>query len=340
MNDIILNTTVSPIDTYEAYWINVVFLINEYISRYVMLFIWLIGNIGSILSCIIFSKASLRKSPCAMYFIASNIAQFLIYNFALLTRIFLFGFRVRTVYFNLWYCKFRNYFFYVLLASARYYTILASIDRYFASCRDALRRQWSSSRIALRFIIGSTLFWCLIYIHVIVFYQTYPNNCLPQKGIYNMTFSIYIVIDNGVLPLTFMILFGFLTFKNLQQMKKRVRPIVASITTTQSTQTIRALKKDSQFMKMLLSQIILYIIFNVFNPCFLLYQALTINAQKSPILQQVEVLLNNISYFLVYIGFSLTFFINIISSSLFRNEFKRLIQIGVFHYRTVQLTST
>ncbi|CAF3911404.1 unnamed protein product, partial [Rotaria sordida] len=45
--------------------------------------------------------------------------------------------------------------------AARYYTILASVDRYFASSRNALRRQWSSTKIAIRFIIGNIFFWCL-----------------------------------------------------------------------------------------------------------------------------------------------------------------------------------
>ena len=97
---------------------------------------------------------------------------------------------------------------------------LASVDRYFASSRDALRRQWSSTKIAIRFIIGSILFWCLVYIQVIVFYQNDSNNCLPQSGIYGMIFSIYILIDNGILPLVFMIVFGVLTYQNVGGIKR------------------------------------------------------------------------------------------------------------------------
>jgi hypothetical protein len=334
-----MNNSVSVNDGYETYWINVVFLINENISRYFMIFIWLIGNIGSILNSFIFGQESLRKSPCAMYFIASNISQFFIFNFALLTRIFLFGFNVQTVYADIWYCKFRNYFFYVFLAAARYYTILASVDRYFASSRDALRRQWSSTKIARKFIIGNILFWCVIYIQVIVFYRTYPNNCLPEKGSYGMFFSIYILIDNGILPLVFMSVFGILTYKNVQGIKHRVRPMAISMEANQSSQVNRTTRKDTHLLKMLFNQILVYIIFNTFNPCFLLYQTLTINVSKSPLKLEVEVMLNNMSYFLIYIGFSLTFFTNILSSSLFRHEFIRLIQRRGLNHQIGQTTS-
>jgi hypothetical protein len=339
MSNTPLNSTVSFIDQDETYWVNMVSLIDENISRYFMLFVWLIGNIGSILNCIIFCQAALRKSPCAMYFIASNASQFIINNFALLTRIFLYGFNIKTIYIELWFCKFRNYFFYVLLAASRYYTILASVDRYFASSRDALHRQWSSPKIAIRFIIGNILFWCFIYIHVIIFYQTYPNNCLPQQGIYGIFFSIYILIDNGILPLVFMSVFGYLTFKNVRQIKQRVRPLATSTTTNQSNQMNIASRKDSQFIKLLFNQIALYIIFNIFYPCCLFYQTITMNIQKSLIRLQVETLFSNMSYYLIYIGFSLTFFTNISSSSLFRNEFKRFIQIKVFRRRAIQLTA-
>jgi hypothetical protein len=81
--------------------------------------------------------------------------------------------------------------------------------------------------------------------------------------------------------------------------------MVTSIITNQINKMLR---KDSQFIEMLLNQIALYIVFNIINPCFLLHQTLTINVQKSLLRQAVEVLLNNMSYFLIYIGFSLTFF--------------------------------
>lgn len=340
------NTTNSFIDANAIYQVNLVSLTNENLNRYVMITVWLIGNIGSILNSIIFSQSSSRKSPCGIYFLASNISQLLMYNFSLLTRILFQGFNIKTMHYEIWYCKFRFYFFYVLLAITRYNTILASMDRYFASCRDVNYRRWSSTKVAIRFIIGNIIFWCLIYIHIIIFYEIYPNNCAPRKGLYEMIFGIYIVIDDGILPIIFLIIFGLLTYRNIQTIKQRVRPMTITTATTtlmtnQSNQmNMRILRKDSQFIKMLLNQIILYVLLNLFNPCFLLYQSITINFPKSSVHVEIESLLSNLSYFLIYIGFSLTFFLNILSSSLFRNEFKKFIQIKIFHHRSIQSTTT
>lgn len=332
-------------NTNEIYWFTLVSLTNESIARYIMIIVWLIGNIGSILNCIIFSQVSLRKSPCGLYFLASNISQILIYNFGLLTRIFLHGFSIKTVHYEIWYCKFRFYFFYVFMAIARYNTILASIDRYFASCRDVNYRRWSSKKLAIRFIIGNIIFWCLIYIHIIIYYENDLYNCSPQKGLYQMIFSIYILIDNGILPIMFMIIFGLLTYKNVRKMKQRINPNIISslMTRTNQLNQMNIKRKDSQFIKMLLNQIILCILLNLFNPCFLFYQAFTINIKKSFLRLEIELLLNNLSYYFIYIGFSLTFFLNLLSSSLFRNEFKRFVQIKIFHHgltRTTTITTT
>src|SRR5690349_17484154 len=109
MNDTMFNNSVTIIndDDDEIYWINIVYVINRNISRYGMSFIWLIGNIGLIFNCIIFYQPALRKSPCSIYFIASNVSQFFVFNIALLTRLLLFGYDIKTIYFNRWYCKIR-----------------------------------------------------------------------------------------------------------------------------------------------------------------------------------------------------------------------------------------
>jgi hypothetical protein len=79
-----------------------------------------------------------------MYFIASSGSQLFTFNFALLTRMLQFGYNVQAANIFLWFCKIRYYLFYISAAVPRYNIILASIDRYFVSSRDALRRQWSS----------------------------------------------------------------------------------------------------------------------------------------------------------------------------------------------------
>ncbi|CAF1152904.1 unnamed protein product [Adineta steineri] len=300
------------------------------ISQYALGIIWLIGNIGSILTCIVFSQSVFRKSACALYFIASSFSQLLAFNFALLYRMLQYGYNVNIINVELWFCKMRFYLFYVFIANSRYNIIIASIDRYFSSSRNALRRQWSSSKIALRVIICNAIFWCLMYIQVIVVYEINNNICQPQSGVYGIFFSIYITIDSGILPTFLMLIFGLLTAKNVRQSGKRIVPTIQNST----DQSVRISKKDIQLQKMLVNQIILFIFLNIPNPCYLVYHSFTINTIKSPARLTIEAFINNMTYVPLYLDYALTFFNCAISSKIFRRQFLNFIQTKILRRPT------
>jgi hypothetical protein len=309
----------------QIYWTVFVTLLNQNTSRYGMGLIWLVGNLGSIFNCFIFCQRTLRKNPCVMYFFASSASQFLTFNFALLTRMLQFGYNIQTVNTDLWFCKIRYYLFYIFVAIPRYYIILASIDRYFVSSSDIRWRRLSSPKFAMRLIIINSLFWCLMYIQVLVFYDIENGTCSFRSGFYAIFFSIYISIDSGILPPCLMLIFGLLTLNNIRQSKRKLRPVAAT-TIGRPVQNTEMSKKDLQFSKMLINQICFFIILNLMNPCYLLYQTITMNMTKSPLRVAVELYINNMTYLLIDLGFSLTFFVYTLSSSLFRREFIQLIQ--------------
>jgi hypothetical protein len=321
------NTTdsISDDDDYLTYWSSVITLLNENISRYGMGLIWLIGNLGSIINCFVFSQPTLRKNSCVMYFLAASASQFLTYNFALLTRMLQFGYNIQAVNTYLWFCKIRYYLFYIFVAIPRYFIILASVDRYFASSSDIRWRRWSSPKMAMRLIIINIIFWCLIYIQVLVFYEIHNGNCSFQGGIYGIFFSIYISIDSGILPPFLMLIFGLLTLKNIRESKQKLKPVTI-ISGGRPVQNTEMLKKDLQISKMLFNQICVFIILNLMNPCYLLYQTITTNMIKSPLRLTVELFINNMTYILIYLGFSLTFFVYTLTSPLFRREFSQLVK--------------
>jgi len=210
----------------------------------------------------------------------------------------------------------------------RYNIILASIDRYLASSCDALRRQWSSSKIAIRLIIVNIIFWCLIYIQVIIFYEINNGSCLPKAGTYETFFSIYISIDSGILPIFLMLIFGSLMVRNVHQTRKRV----GATTLINKSQPVRVggmSRKDVQLHKMLASQICLFVTLNLPNPCYLVYQSFTINTRKSPLRVSTELFINNMTYVLIYLGFALTFVNFIVASDMFRREFQQVIQTKI-----------
>ncbi|CAF0947894.1 unnamed protein product [Adineta steineri] len=339
MNITITNTTIASSSDYDTRMIALVNLLNQTISQVALGLICIMGNIGSIFNCIVFSQPAFQKSPCAMYFIAASFSQLLTFDFALFTRMLHYGYNMKALNYELWYCKIRFYLFYIFVAVPRYNLIMATVDRFFASSRDALRRQWSSQKIAFRVIIANSILWCIIYIQVLVFYEINNSNCSYRGGSYGIFFSIYISIDSGVLPISLMLIFGLLTVKHVHQSKQRIVPAPGN-NDAQANQTGRMSKKDAQLHKMLANQILLFLILNIPNPCYLVYQSFIVNSELSPLRRASESFASNMTYVLVYLGFSLTFANFFISSEIFRREFIQLIRTKVLRQNPRRTTST
>ncbi|CAF0716332.1 unnamed protein product [Adineta steineri] len=215
---------------------------------------------------------------------------------------------------------------------------MASIDRYFASSRNALRRQWSSPKIAIRLIISNVIFWCVMYIQVIIFYNISTGICWFQSGAYGMFFSIYIAVESGIVPILLLFIFGLLTANNVHKTRHRIEPIG----TTHGGRHIQGSKtsrKDAQLHKMLANQILVFIILNMPNPCFLVYKAFTLNTSKSVLRSTIEEFAGNMTYGLIHLGFSLTFINFIISSDMFRKEFLQVIRVNIFRQHPIRVST-
>ncbi|CAF0789631.1 unnamed protein product [Adineta ricciae] len=321
-NITIANSSLISTSPSQAQLIEFVNFLNKIISQYGLAVIWLIGNIGSILMCIVFTQPTYRHSPCAIFFLAASLSQFFTYNFALLTHMLCNGYGVYALRNSLWYCKLLSYLLYISVSIPRYDIILASMDRYFASSPEVIYRQRSSPKIAFRLILANVLIWSLLYIQVIVIYDIEDGICTYPSNAYGIFFSIYIALDTGVLPLLLMLTFGLLTVRNVHQMKNRIGPGV------RPNQT-RLSRKDLQLHRMLANQIVLFVILNVPNPAYLIYQSITLRLLDSPLRRTSEVFAESMTYVLIYLGFSLTFCNFMISSTIFRREFHRLIRTKI-----------
>ncbi|CAF1173099.1 unnamed protein product [Adineta ricciae] len=317
-----MNTT---FDSNQIYWTAFVSDIMVKISQYAMGAVILIGDIGAVLSFVTLYQPALRKNPCALYYLASSTTQIIDFNFGLMTRMLQYGYNVNTVNYVSWFCKIRYYLLYVFVAIPRYFIIFASIDRYFASSHDALRRQWSSQKIAHRVIFINIIFWLLIYTHVLIFYEIQNDECLPRKGAYNIFFGIYIAFDSGILPPLFIMIFSLLTLRNIRHIKNRTNPMNRA-NGGQHIQTTIMAKKDLQLLKIAFNEAIMFVLLSTLNPCYFLYQAFTTNTQKSPLRLLVELSVFHTSYVFLQLELALTFFIYIWSASIFRQEFLRLIK--------------
>ncbi|CAF2472942.1 unnamed protein product [Rotaria sp. Silwood2] len=108
----------------------------------------------------------------------------------------------------------------------------------------------------MRLITGSFLFWCLMHIQVLVFYEIQNDSCSLRTGVYGIFFNVYLWIESGIFPPLMMLIFGFLTLNNIRKSKRKTRSltIVDAVGPGQFTGMSR---KDSQFSKMLFNQICL-----------------------------------------------------------------------------------
>ena len=142
------------------------------------------GIIGNTLNCLIFTRRSLRRNSCSIYFLASSIANFFGIFFGCLTRI-LSTFQINPPASQMaLYCKSKTFLIYIGLAASTWFIVGACADRYASSARI---RSFSQVKIAQRVV-------CLISIVVILVYfqmnfcfdgSIQAGNCYPSSSLCN-----------------------------------------------------------------------------------------------------------------------------------------------------------
>ncbi|CAF1472584.1 unnamed protein product [Adineta ricciae] len=311
----------------QADLINQIYRYNQIFTRYTLGFALTMGNFVSILDILVFSQAHMRKNTCSMYFIACAISELFTFNVGDSTRMLNFGYKISIYNMFDWLCRVRYYITFAFVAIPHYFIILASIDRYFASSRNARRRQWSSPRIARRLIIGNILLWLVVYSHCLIFYTNQTGQCSTYDYAYDWFLRIQDAICAAFLPLLLMCIFGWLTLKNIRAIGKQIRP-------NEDVHTLNTMsRKDFQLIKLLIYQVAVFSLLFMPQPCFFIYDLSTYYTPKSPIRVAIEFFINNAVHCLVYIKFSCTILINLSISKLFRVELYRLIQTKIFRQK-------
>ena len=287
-----------------------------------------LGIVGAILNCCTFTQKSLRQSPCAVYFIAYSIANFLSVLFGLLPPVLLYSVNIDPSSYNEIYCKIRFYMSIVPPILSPIYLLLASTDRTFVTSRNARTRQRSTHRLAYWSIAVATVTALLFYIHILIrvhIIEFFPgfSFCYYDDSAYG-TFFVYSALLIGLLLPFLMSIFAVLTLKNIR--KVHIHPIV-NIRTGISNQ----ISKDRQLAIMLLSEIFIYMLFTIIQPIVSLYSQITKSQTKTTQQQSLEYFLAGVAFLLSYIPVSINFYINLIVSKTFRrNITKMLLKMRVF----------
>ena len=321
------NTTIATVNR-EAELLALFTQLIQVVSQVLDGLMWIIGNFGAICTCIVFSRPTFRKSPCAMYFTASSFSQLFIFNFAVFIRMIQYGYNIPVNSVPSWFCRLRFYIFYVSGASARYNIVFAAADRFFCSCQSARLRRWSSSKVALCLIIIDAIIWALFYIQVLVFFDVKNDKCRIHVADIMRYFNFYLTIENGFLPIIPMLIFGLLTIRNIRRSAQRAKApetIDGAVSNTNNQSSSSSSKKEVQLHKMLINQVVVYVILNLPYPVYNLYRTYANLSSFTGSRAAIDTFVNNLCFDLIYLCFALTFLNFLLTSSMFRRELKQIL---------------
>jgi hypothetical protein len=145
--------------------------------------------------------------------------------------------------------------------------------------------------------------------NVLVFMDIRDGVCW-MFDFYKFFYPIYQCIIIGTIPPMLMGLFGFLTFRSLQQ---------RHVTTTNVRQ------KDHDLMRMLIAEIMINIFTSIPYSIDLLYGIAAIFvSNKSPVRVEIEAFLSFLTLFIIHVLRVAPFYLFIISSKSFRHEFSQI----------------
>ncbi|UJR17837.1 hypothetical protein I4U23_004736 [Adineta vaga] len=291
-------------------------------TRYVLPISLGFGNIGNFILIGYFSQKHNRTNPCSLYLLAAAVFSIVGSNWGVIPTVYAI-FYSDPLSKSIVLCRIRLYIIYISAMSYRTMIVLATIDRYALTNARLISRAFSSITVAKRAIIIMFLFWCMAGFHLLIWPTIEYNRCLVY-GLYGFVYSIIQLITLGVLPNALMILFGVLLTKNL-----RLSRIRFEIATRQAINTnSRALRRrDKNLIVLVFTEILLTFICTFPYSLHAIYTALTNNIpNKSVERQQIESFL----YFffvqyLLYLGYSTTFYGYMATSKSFRREVQILL---------------
>ncbi|CAF0976876.1 unnamed protein product [Didymodactylos carnosus] len=248
---------------------------------------------------------------------ASSIVNLIIIFFSLLNRLLADGWAIDLSNESLGYCRFRYYIVYVTFHLSPYMNVLATIDRYCSSSKQAKCRRWSTRKVAYYVVPSTVLLFLLLFLHILICFQIERISattvlCKPNSGIYTHFFGYYTLIIY-CLSLFLLILFGILTLVNIKRQHHRIMPVIM-------TNRLSTRQTDGQLLRMLLFQVITYIILVLPYNTTLVWTTLVDS-------NNVVAFTTNITRFPLFLSYSTSFYVYTLTNRLYRKEFFTLLNL-------------
>ncbi|CAF1018690.1 unnamed protein product [Adineta steineri] len=268
-------------------------IIQGQLLRYMPLTTIVIGTIGNILNCLIFTRRKLSRNSCSIYFLSSSVANFFAIYFGCLPRLLdTFNIQPPASQLDL-YCKIKTFLTYIGLASSAWFIVGACADRYASSAATVL----------LVFLDYFQMNFC--------FYGAIQAaNCSTVSRFCGVWNDYNLLITFSLLPPALMFIFGWLTIRNVR-------------TTGHLRRETNV--KDRQLTTMLLIQVISTAILTLPISIQKLYSEITLNQTKSQESKLIENFFATYVVLLALMNTSTSFYLFTLTGKIFRKELKDLI---------------
>ncbi|CAF1047265.1 unnamed protein product [Rotaria sp. Silwood1] len=291
-------------------------LISAHINRYLSIIILLFGTVGNIFNCLVLSQKSLRKNPCSWLFLVSSIISLITLISGVAVRLMA-GWSADLTDTVPWLCKFRIFVLFVSRTIASWLIMLATLDRWLASCIDANRRYMSTLKNAQRGTLLIVFLSSLVYAQIFYCYEANLSNA-PLKC-YGKTIWCRLLIDftftvvSILIPSLLMFIFGLMTILNIRHSaQRRIQPMSISLMVQEMTingQQQRWKKTDKHLLYMLLIQVILLTLFSLPQAIQNIYANSTRNESRTPLQSAINNFVFNLFLLLTYVTNGMPFYI-------------------------------
>jgi hypothetical protein len=207
---------------------------SQQLVIYIGFFIFIAGVIGGPLVLIVFlSLKTFRQNSSAFYLTVMSFVNTLHLFASLLTYIMINGLATNWSNMSLFFCKFRPFSVQLCVLMSFTCMCFATIDQFLATSSNPRWRQWNNIKLAHYMVTGAVIFWmlhgipCLMYFNLTLSLTTGQSTCLITNPFFqNYVNYGFILVLTNILPMTIIILFGILAYRNVQQIAYRAVPLV------------------------------------------------------------------------------------------------------------------
>ena len=291
------------------------------IFKYVQPIFFIIGNLGNLLTALVFWRKTWRKNVCVFYFKVYLISTTCYINSSFLGSIFTTGYGIRPHDSNIVLCKLFFYTAFLFAIHPASILILACIDRLLISSQNVETRMYSSKRLAYFSVTLTTLFWVVFNVHTLVMVHIQEIGpsifiCYYDLSYEYQNFVYYYLAIVNISFCLIMIILCSLSFKNVRH--------IHLVSRQQRNQERTMTKKDFQLLRCLFAHGVTYVIFRIGINISYGYDAITRGQARTATQQAIETFVNHFLVLLFNCWFCIGIFIYAGISKAFRHELKRV----------------